>query len=147
MEFSTINRTIRHVVQVFCRLWSWHSVPVSKRRGPSSPSLQETSVRFRHNLPSLKHQQRSDRMVSLRDYEICLLFLLLVKFHGSGECEVILPYKGFDNIFLPCAILSLEIENADRTWFSSNDFRSPRWLSTAFVFLKFRYVVGIPIVW
>ena len=99
MEFSTINRTILHVVQVICRLWSWHSVPVSKRRGPSSPSLQETSVRFRHNLPSLKHQQRSDRMVSLRDYEIYLLFLLLVKFHGSGKCEVILPYKGFDNIF------------------------------------------------
>ena len=54
-------------------------------------------------------------MVSVRDYEIYLLFLLLVKFHGSGKCEVILPYKGFDNIFLPCAILSLDIENADRT--------------------------------
>ena len=93
MEFSTINRTIRHVVQAICRLWSWHSVPVSKRRGPSSPSLQETSVRFRHNLPSLKHQQRSDRMVSLREYEIYSLFLLLVKFHGSGKCEVILPLQ------------------------------------------------------
>ena len=85
----------------------------SQNDGHSSPSLQVASVRFRHNLPSLKHQQRSDRMVSLRDYEICLLFLLLVKFHGSGKCEVILPYKGFDNIFLPCAILSLDIENAD----------------------------------
>ena len=52
-------------------------------------------------------------MVSLRDYEIYLLFLLLVKFHGSGKCEVILPYKGFDRIFLPSAILSLDIENAD----------------------------------
>ena len=52
-------------------------------------------------------------MVSLRDYEIYLLFLLLVKFHGSGKCEVILPYKGFDSIFLPCPILSLDIENAD----------------------------------
>ena len=138
MEFSTINRTIRHVVQAICRLWSWHSVPVSKRRGPSCPSLQETSVRFRHNLPSLKHQQRSDRMVSLRDYEICLLFLLLVKFHGSGKCEVILPYKGFDNIFLPCAILSFRrrkrrpfISEHD---FRQNDFRTPRWLSTVFVF-------------
>ena len=67
--------------------------------GPSRPSFQMTSARFRHNLPSLKHQRRSDRMVSLRDYEIYLLFLLLVKFHGSGKCEVILPYKGFDNIF------------------------------------------------
>ena len=52
-------------------------------------------------------------MVSLRDYEIYLLFLLLVKFHGSGKCEVILPNKGFDSIFLPCAILSLDIENAN----------------------------------
>ena len=52
-------------------------------------------------------------MVSLREYEIYLLFLLLVKFHGSGKCEVILPYKGFDSIFLPSAILSLDIENAD----------------------------------
>ena len=67
--------------------------------GHSSPSLQETSLKFRHNLPSLKHQPRSDRMVSLRDYEICLLFLLLVKFHGSGECEVILPYKDLTIFF------------------------------------------------
>ena len=77
-------------------------------------------------------------MVSLRDYEIYLLFLLLVKFHGSGKCEVILPYKGFDNIFLPCAILSFRhrkrrpfISEHD---FSQNDFRTPRWLSTVFVF-------------
>ena len=59
-------------------------------------------------------------MVSLRDYEIYLLFLLLVKFHGSGECEVILPYKGFDNIFLPCAISSLDIER--RPFVSERDF-------------------------
>ena len=26
-------------------------------------------------------------MVSFSDYEIYLLFLLLVKFHGSGKCE------------------------------------------------------------
>ena len=150
MEFSTINRTIRHVVQVICRLWSWHSVPVSKRRGPSSLSLQETSVRFRHNLPSLKHQQRSDRMVSLRDYEICLLFLLLVKFHGSGKCEVILPYKGFDNIFLPCAILSLDIENADPLFLNVifvKWFRNSKVAFNSFCISKFRYVVGISIVW
>ena len=71
----------------------------SQNDGHSSPSLQVTSVRFRHNLPSLKHQQRSDRMVSLRDCEIYSLFLLLLKFHGSGKCEVILPYKEFDSIF------------------------------------------------
>ena len=71
----------------------------SQNDGHSSPSLQVTSVRFRHNLPSLKHQQRSDRMVSLRDYEIYSLFLLLLKFHGSGQCEVILPHEEFDSIF------------------------------------------------
>ena len=113
MEFSTINRTIRHVVQVIADYDRDTRSQSQNEEGPSSPSLQETSVRFRHNLPSLKHQQRSDRMVSLRDYEIYLLFLLLVKFHGSGKCEVILPYKGFDSIFLPCAILSLDIENTD----------------------------------
>ena len=37
---------------------------------------------------SLKHQRRSDKMVSFRDYEICLLFLLLVKFYGSGKYEI-----------------------------------------------------------
>ena len=52
-------------------------------------------------------------MVSLRDYEICLLFLLLVKFHGSGKCEVILRTKDLTVFFLPCPILSLDIENAD----------------------------------
>ena len=77
-------------------------------------------------------------MVSLRDYEICLLFLLLVKFHGSGKCEVILLYKGFDYIFLPCAILSFR--HRKRRFFilehdfRQNDFRTPRWLSTVFVF-------------
>ena len=27
--------------------------------------------------------------------------------------KIILPYKGFDSIFFPCAILSLDIENVD----------------------------------
>ena len=87
--------------------------PSLKTKRAFQSILQETSVRFRHNLPSLKHQQRSDRMVSLREYEIYSLFLLLVKFHGSGKCEVIPSYKGFYSIFLPCAFLSLDTENAD----------------------------------
>ena len=52
-------------------------------------------------------------MVSLRDYEIYVLFLLLVKFHGSGKCENYSPVQGIWQYFLPCAILSLDMENAD----------------------------------
>ena len=36
----------------------------------------------------LKLQRRSDKMVSFGDYEIYLLFLLLVKFYGSGKYEI-----------------------------------------------------------
>ena len=54
-------------------------------------------------------------MVSFCDYEIHLLFLLLVKFHGSGKFEIYSPgqkvYQCF--FFLPWVILSLETENAD----------------------------------
>ena len=62
---------------------------------------------------SLKHQRRSDKMVSFRDYEIYLLFLLLVKFHGSGKCEIYSAVQRILQCFLPCAILSLETKNAD----------------------------------
>ena len=77
-------------------------------------------------------------MVSFRDYEISLLFLLLVKFHESGNCEI---YSGVQRIlqcFLSCASLSLG--NRKRRPFISerdvrqNDFRTLRWLSTVFVF-------------
>ena len=50
-------------------------------------------------------------MVSFRDCEIYLLFLLLVKFHGSGKR---IPYKGFYSVFYHVrATLSLETENVD----------------------------------
>ena len=62
---------------------------------------------------SLKHQRRSDKMVSFRDYEIYLLFLLLVKFHGSGKCEIYSPVQRILQCFLSCASLSLETVNAD----------------------------------
>ena len=52
-------------------------------------------------------------MVSFRDYEIYLLFLLLVKFHGSGKCEINSPVQRILQCFLPSTILSLETENAD----------------------------------
>ena len=52
-------------------------------------------------------------MVSFRDYEIYLLFLLLVKFHGSGKCEIYSPVQRILHCFLPCAILSLDTKNAD----------------------------------
>ena len=52
-------------------------------------------------------------MVSFRDYKIFLLFLLLVKFHGSGKCEIYSAVQRIVQCFLPCASLSLETENAD----------------------------------
>ena len=51
--------------------------------------------------------------MSFRDYEIYLLFLLLVKFHGSGKCEIYSAVQRILQCFLPCAILSLETKNAD----------------------------------
>ena len=54
-------------------------------------------------------------MVSFRDYKINLLFLLLVKFHGSGKSEIYSPVQRILQCFLPCAILSLDTKkkNAD----------------------------------
>ena len=74
-------------------------------------------------------------MVSFRDYEIYLLFLLLVKFNGSGTCEMYSPVQRILLCFLPCAILSLDTKNADPLFdVCQNDFRTPRWLLTVFVF-------------
>ena len=61
----------------------------------------------------MKHKQRSDKMVSFRDYEIYLLFLLLVKFHGSGKCEIYSAVQRILQCFLLCVIWSLDTENAD----------------------------------
>ena len=52
-------------------------------------------------------------MVSFRDYETYLLFLLLIKFHGSGKCEIYSPVQKIFQCFLPWIIFSLETENAD----------------------------------
>ena len=75
---------------------------------PTRPFLQGTTVGFRHKTSSLKHQQRSDKMVSFCEYEIYLLFLLLIKFHGSGKCEIYSPVQRIFQCFLPCAILNFE---------------------------------------
>ena len=52
-------------------------------------------------------------MVSFHDYEIYLLFLLLIKFLGSGKCEIYSPVQRILHCYLLSAILSLETENAD----------------------------------
>ena len=72
-------------------------------------------------------------MVSLRDYDIYLLFLLLAKFHGSGECEVILPYKGFDSIFFTMCHFKLRYRKRQP---------DPRLLSTVFVFQNLDMMLG-----
>ena len=66
----------------------------------STLSLAQTS--------SSDYQQRSDKMVSFHDHQIYLLFLLLVKFHGSGKSEIYSPVQRTLQSFLPCAILSLD---------------------------------------
>ena len=62
-------------------------------------------------------------MVSFRAYATYLLFLLLVKFHGSGKCEIYSPVQKILQCFSPWA-------RDVRPY----DFRTPRWLSTVFVF-------------
>ena len=52
-------------------------------------------------------------MVSYRDYEIYLLFLLLVKFHGSGKREINSPVQSILQCILAWAILSLDTKIAD----------------------------------
>ena len=52
-------------------------------------------------------------MVPFRAYEISFLFLLLVKFHGSGESEMYSPVQRILQCFLPSAILSLDTGNSD----------------------------------
>ena len=77
-------------------------------------------------------------MFSFRDYDIYLLFLLLVKFHGSGKREISSPIQRILQCFCKCAIL-LKLRNRKRRSFISerdvrqNDFRTPRWLSAVFV--------------
>ena len=98
------------------RGWAWHLVPVSKLRRPSRLSLQSNFRRILSQPSSLKHQQKSDKMLPFRDYEIFLLFLLLVMFHGSGKSKsrkFILPFKGFNSVFLASAILSTDTGNGD----------------------------------
>ena len=57
---------------------------------------------------SSKRQQRTTNMVSFCDYEIYLLFLLLVKFHVLGKSEIYSSVQRTLPFFLPCAILSLD---------------------------------------
>ena len=106
--------------------------------GPSRLSLQSDFRRILAQPSSLKHQQRSDTMVPFRDYEISFLFLLLVKFHGSGKSEMYSPVQRILECLLPNVILSLETENGDpESDVRPNDFRTLRWLSTVFVFQNF----------
>ena len=44
-------------------------------------------------------------MVSFRNYDIYLLFLLLVNFHGSGKREISSPIERILQCFCKCAIL------------------------------------------
>ena len=57
---------------------------------------------------SSQRQQRTANMVSFCDYEIYLLFLLLVKFHVLGKSEIYSSVQRTLPCFLPCAILSLD---------------------------------------
>ena len=71
--------------------------------GPSPLSLQSDFRRILAQPSSLRHQQRSDTMVPFCDYEISFLFLLLVKFYGSGKSEMYSPVQRILQCFLPSA--------------------------------------------
>ena len=118
------------------RAWSWHSVPVSKRIRASFRSRDFRKIWAQPS--SLKRQRRSEKMVSYRDYEIYFLFLLLVKFHGSGNCEIYSPMLRIFQCFSPCAILSLETENADPLFLNVMFFK----MKTVFVFQNKDMMLG-----
>ena len=115
VEFSSINCTIRHVFRQFAD-HGWQ--PFEDDRDTRSQSQNEkgfTCLSFQvlAQSSSLEHQHCPDRMVSFRDYEIFLLFLLLVKFHGSGKCESYSPERRILQCLLPCAISMLDTENVE----------------------------------
>ena len=115
IEFSPINCTIRHVFRQFAD-HGWQ--PFEDDRDTRSQSQNEKgftclSLQVLAQSSSLEHQHCPDRMVSFRDYEIFLLFLLLVKFHGSGKCESYSPERRILQCLLPCAISMLDTENVE----------------------------------
>ena len=109
--------------------------------GPSPLSLQSDFRRILAQPSSLKHQQRSDTMVPFRAYEISFLFLLLVKFHGSGKSEMYSPVQRNFTVFFTKCYFKLRHRKRRPFIFESdvrpNDFRTVRWLSTVFVFQNF----------
>ena len=69
-------------------------------------------------------------MVSYRDYEIYLLILLLVKFHGSGKCEINSPVQTIFTVYFTMGHFKLRHQKR-RPLISEhdvrpNDFRTPR---------------------
>ena len=101
---------------------------------------------LRHSLSLSTHQQRCDKMVSFCEHQIYLLFLLLVKFYGSGKSEIYSPVqRTLQCVFTMCHF-KLRHEPETPTFISErdirqNDFRTPRWLSTVFVFQNFEMML------
>ena len=109
--------------------------------GPFLLSLQGSFERFRRNLP---HWRISEGLIrwclSVRDYEIYLLFLLLVKFHGSGNCEIYSPAKDVTVFFTKCYF---KLRNRKRRpLISERDVCQMYWC-----ILNLRYDVGISMTW
>ena len=118
--------------------------------GPSPLTLQSDFRRILAQPSSLKHQQRSDTMVPFRDYEISFLFLLLVKFHGSGKSEMYAPVQSILQFFFIKCYFKLRHGNGDpsfRKWCSTKWFPNSKMAFNSFCISKFRYDVGISITW
>ena len=87
-------------------------------------------------------------MVSFSDYKIYLLFLLLVKFHVSGKCEIDSAEQRILQCFLSCVILSLDTEKADPSFLNVmfvNMISELQGGFQLFCISKFRYDAGISI--
>ena len=132
----------------FCRLrptisrgWSWHLVPVTKRRRASRLSLQSDFRRILAQPSSLKHQQRSDKVVPLRDYEISFLFLLLVKFHRSGKSEIYSPVQRIIQCFFTKCYFKLR-HRKRRPFISECDVRPNGFQQFFFLFQNFDAMLG-----
>ena len=127
----------------FCRLrptisrgWSWHLVPISKRRRASRLSLQSDFRRILAQPSSLKHQQGSDKMVPLRGK------VPQVRWVGN----LFSHSKDFTMFFTKCYF---KLRHRKRRPFISecdvrpNDFRTLRQLSTVFFsFQNFDAMLG-----
>ena len=134
----------------FCRLrptssrwWSWHSVPVSKRRVPFSFT---PSVRFRHNLPHWSIREGPWRWCLSMIMKFTYSFFCWSSFSGLVSVKFLFSRtKDFTLFFSECYF---KLRNRKRRPFVSerdvrqDDFRTISWLPAVFACQNFDTMLG-----